>query len=136
MARDCGGLVSDNLSRNEVRETTRFEHRHRAVAQTVERNLAWLACCGVTFAGAFARARFNQTSVHENLSELMRQVTRTHRACRIWKDESVGIITRWQPAQIVTERLHERQHDAPSRLARRERNLAGGQIDRAPRQFC
>ena len=44
MARDCGGLVSDNLSRNEVRETTRFEHRHRAVAQTVERNLAWLAC--------------------------------------------------------------------------------------------
>src|SRR4029453_3795838 len=64
----------------------------------------------------------------------MRQVRRALRTCRIWKDESVGIITRWQPAQIVTERLHERQHYASSGLASGERNLALFKIHCSPRK--
>src|SRR5262249_24918100 len=54
--------------------------------------------------------------------------------CSIGEDVSVWIVTRWQRCQVISERLHQRQHDAPSRLARCERNLAGVQIDRAPRE--
>ena len=37
---------------------------------------------------------------------------------------------------LIAERLHERQYDSSSGLASGERNLAGIQIDRAPREFC
>ena len=81
-------------------------------------------------------ARFNQTSVNENFAELVRQRSGALRACRIWKDVSVRIVARWQRCQVIAERLHERQHDAPPSLARCERNLAGLEIDSAPSELC
>jgi hypothetical protein len=51
-------------------------------------------------------------------------------ACRIWKDEGVGIITRWEPCQVIAKRLHKRQHDPPSGLASNECNLALFEIHR------
>ena len=74
LARDCGALVPDNLSRNEVREAGRFEHRHRAVAQTVKRNLARLARLLSGLCRCFVSARFDKSSVNENLPELIGQV--------------------------------------------------------------
>jgi hypothetical protein len=38
----------------------------------------------------------------------------------------------WQRCQVISERLHERQHDSPAGLASSERNLAAFKIHCAP----
>src|SRR5437667_1178095 len=81
-------------------------------------------------------AWFNKASGNENLAELVGKCARARCTRRAREDESVRIVARWQRCQVIAERLHERQHDSASSLARCESNLASLEIDRAPCKLC
>jgi hypothetical protein len=131
-ARDRRALMSDDLSREHVRETARLEQRHRAVSQTVERNLGDGARFAVTLARAHVSPRLDQTGVNENRVEAVAQHAGALRARGVRKDVRVRVVARWQRSQVITERLHERQDDSPSGLARCERDLAVVEVNGAP----
>jgi hypothetical protein len=54
----------------------------------------------------------------------------------IWEDECIRVVARWQLAQVIDERLHQWQHDAPAGLASCERNLVLLEVDRSPCEAC
>jgi len=98
LTRNRGAFVTDNLARHEIGNTGGFEHGDRAVAQTVKRNLAGFARLVAPFARGFvsARSRLNKSSSNENIPELVRQRRRALRVRCAGKNESVGVVARWQ----------------------------------------
>jgi hypothetical protein len=110
-----------------------FQHRHRTVTQTVERNLARLARVVAAFAGTFvsARSRLNKSSGNENIPELIRQRRRALRARGVRQDESVWVVASWQ-CRLIAQRLQKRQDDSPSGRARGKRDLASFEVDCPP----
>ena len=95
------------------------------VAQTMERNLTRLACAAAAFASAPmpVRQRFNKSGPNEDFAELIRQRGRSLCTRCARENEGVRVVARWQGRQVVGERLHQREYDAPASLARAERNL-------------
>ena len=73
LARNRGAFVPYDLPRHEVGNACCFQHRYRAVAQRVKRNLARFARLIASFAGVFmsARSRLNKASGNENIPELI-----------------------------------------------------------------
>src|SRR6187200_1393984 len=100
LPRNCRAFVPDNLTREHVRETRRFEHRHGTMAQTVERNLAYLARSGASLAGAVGlfpvapRLRLNKSSFNKNFPKLIRQRARAFHSRCVREDRSVRVIAR------------------------------------------
>src|SRR5882757_2032990 len=82
LARNRSAFVPYNLTRHEVRNAGCLQHRYRAVAQTVERNLARFTRLVTAFSDAFvpARSRLNKSGGNENFPELIRQRSRALRA--------------------------------------------------------
>src|SRR5262249_40298542 len=54
--------------------------------------------------------------------------------CRVREDVSIWVIARWQFAQVINQRLQQRQHDAAAGLFCGEANFALLKIDSAPGQ--
>src|SRR5262249_57561750 len=131
--RDWSGIVSKNLGWNEIGDTSRFEHRHRAVAQAVERKLAGFARPSPAHAGASTMAtRFNKPGFNQDLPELIAQCAGPVTLRRIWKNVRVRVKIARNRSQVVGERLDQWKHDSPPGLFRGEGNLVGFKVDSAP----
>src|SRR5262249_23375451 len=59
-----------NLTRDKVRDTRCFQHRHCTVAQTVERNLAWLPRLRASLLCLLVSAWSHKASIREEIVEL------------------------------------------------------------------
>src|SRR5262245_44502351 len=102
------------------------------MSQRVKRNLARFALRCATLRRGPVVARLGKTCLNQNLSELIRQARCALVLRSIRKDVRVRVVARWQRAQIIDERLDERQHDAPACLFRSELDLVRLKVDGAP----
>ena len=78
----------------------------------------------------------NESGIGHNLAELIRQRARSFCTRRAREDVGIWIVACRKRGQIVDQRLHERDHNSPPRLACGKRNLARFQINCAPRELC